>query len=35
VLKSEKIGKEVFFWTDVAAIEAALTAVQDFLSTMR
>ncbi len=35
VLKSEKIGKEVFFWTDVATVEAALTAVQDFLSTMR
>jgi ArsR family transcriptional regulator, arsenate/arsenite/antimonite-responsive transcriptional repressor len=35
VLKSEKIGKEVFFWTDVAAVEAALTAVQDYLSTMR
>jgi len=35
VLRSEKVGKEVFFWTDVAAVQQALEAVQDYLSGMR
>ncbi|MEP6941329.1 MAG: metalloregulator ArsR/SmtB family transcription factor [Betaproteobacteria bacterium] len=35
VLRSEKVGKEVFFWTDVAAVQQALAAVQDYLSSMR
>jgi hypothetical protein len=34
VLKSEKVGKEVYFWTDVAAVQVALAAVQDYLSTL-
>ena len=32
ILHSEKVGKEVFFWTDVAAVQDALAAVQDYLS---
>ena len=32
VLHSEKVGKEVFFWTDVTAVQDALAAVQDYLS---
>ena len=35
VLRSEKVGKEVFFWADVAAVQQALEAVQDYLSGMR
>jgi DNA-binding transcriptional ArsR family regulator len=35
VLRSEKVGKEVFFWADVAAVQQALAAVQDYLSGMR
>jgi ArsR family transcriptional regulator len=35
VLRSEKVGKEVFFWTDVAAVQQALRTVQDYLSSMR
>jgi len=35
VLRSEKVGKEVFFWADVAAVQQALEAVQDYLSSMR
>ena len=35
VLRSEKVGKEVYFWTDVGAVKSALSAVQDYLSTMR
>ena len=31
VLKSEKIGKEVHFWPDLDAVQAALTAVQAYL----
>jgi DNA-binding transcriptional ArsR family regulator len=34
VLKSEKVGKEVYFRTDVVAVQQALSAVQDYLSTM-
>jgi ArsR family transcriptional regulator, arsenate/arsenite/antimonite-responsive transcriptional repressor len=33
VLKSEKVGKEVQFWPDVAAVQAALSAVQEYLVT--
>ena len=32
VLKSEKVGKEVQFWLDAAAVQAALAAVQDYLA---
>ena len=32
VLRSEKIGKEVYFWPDVDEVRAALAAVQDYLS---
>src|SRR3989442_12991880 len=32
VLKSEKVGKEVYFWTDVPAVQDALAAVQDYLA---
>jgi ArsR family transcriptional regulator, arsenate/arsenite/antimonite-responsive transcriptional repressor len=32
VLKSEKVGKEVYFWTDVPAVRDALAAVQDYLA---
>lgn len=32
VLHSEKVGKEVFFRTDVAAVQDALAAVQDYLT---
>jgi DNA-binding transcriptional ArsR family regulator len=32
VLKSEKVGKEVQFWTDAPAERAALTAVEDYLA---
>jgi ArsR family transcriptional regulator len=31
VLKREKAGREVYFWLDVAAVHAALAAVQDYL----
>jgi len=31
VLKSEKAGREVYFWPDVALVRAALAAVQDYL----
>jgi DNA-binding transcriptional ArsR family regulator len=31
VLKSEKIGKEVWYWPDPDAVRAALTAVLDYL----
>src|SRR5512132_4143418 len=31
VLKSEKLGKEVPFWPDLDAVQAALTAVQAYL----
>jgi hypothetical protein len=31
VLKSEKLGKEVYFWPDVEAVRSALSAVQDYL----
>jgi len=31
VLKSEKLGKEVYFWPDVEAVRGALSAVQDYL----
>jgi ArsR family transcriptional regulator len=33
VLRSEKLGKEVYFWPDIAAVQAALAAVQEFLAT--
>jgi DNA-binding transcriptional ArsR family regulator len=32
VLKSEKVGKEVQFWPDAAAVQTALAAVQDYLA---
>jgi DNA-binding transcriptional ArsR family regulator len=32
VLRSEKVGKEVQFWPDAAAVQDALTAVQDYLA---
>ena len=32
VLKSEKVGKEVQFWPDVPAVQTALEAVQDYLT---
>ncbi len=32
VLRSEKVGKEVLFRTDVAAVREALAAVQDYLA---
>ena len=32
VLQSEKVGKEVYFWPDVEAVQNALRAVQDYLS---
>ena len=31
VLKSEKLGKEVYFWPDVETVRGALSAVQDYL----
>jgi ArsR family transcriptional regulator len=31
VLMSEKIGKEVYFWPDVDTVQAALSAVQEYL----
>src|SRR5438132_13874922 len=32
VLKSEKAGREVYFWPDVAVVQSALTAVQEYLA---
>jgi ArsR family transcriptional regulator, arsenate/arsenite/antimonite-responsive transcriptional repressor len=32
VLQSEKVGKEVQFWPDAAAVQTALAAVQDYLA---
>src|SRR5512146_3259334 len=32
VLRSAKVGKEVQFWPDAAAVQAALAAVQDYLA---
>jgi ArsR family transcriptional regulator, arsenate/arsenite/antimonite-responsive transcriptional repressor len=32
VLKSEKAGREVYFWPDVAVVRSALAAVQDYLA---
>jgi ArsR family transcriptional regulator, arsenate/arsenite/antimonite-responsive transcriptional repressor len=31
VLKSEKTGREVYFWPDVPAVRSALAAVQEYL----
>jgi DNA-binding transcriptional ArsR family regulator len=31
VLKSEKEGREVYFWPDVGLVRSALAAVQDYL----
>jgi DNA-binding transcriptional ArsR family regulator len=31
VLESQKVGKEIFFWPNVAEVRAALAAVQDYL----
>ena len=31
VLKSEKAGREVYFWPDVPAVRSALAAVQEYL----
>ena len=31
VLKREKLGKEVYFWPDVATVRDALASVQDYL----
>jgi DNA-binding transcriptional ArsR family regulator len=33
VLRSEKIGKEVWYWPDADAVRAALDAVSDYLET--
>ena len=35
VLKREKTGREVYFWPDVATVQAALAAVQDYLAEHR
>jgi ArsR family transcriptional regulator, arsenate/arsenite/antimonite-responsive transcriptional repressor len=35
VLRSEKIGKEVYFWPDADAVRSALVAVQDYLASHR
>lgn len=35
VLRSEKLGKEVYFWPDVETVQAALAAVQEYLATHR
>ncbi|HEX8013513.1 MAG TPA: metalloregulator ArsR/SmtB family transcription factor [Casimicrobiaceae bacterium] len=32
VLKSEKTGREVYFWPDLAVVQSALAAVQDYLA---
>ena len=32
VLKREKAGREVYFWPDVAVVQSALTAVQEYLA---
>ncbi|TMG87304.1 MAG: winged helix-turn-helix transcriptional regulator [Betaproteobacteria bacterium] len=32
VLKSEKTGREVYFWPDLGAVQSALAAVQDYLA---
>jgi ArsR family transcriptional regulator, arsenate/arsenite/antimonite-responsive transcriptional repressor len=32
VLQSEKVGKEMLFWTDVRAVQDALAAVQEYLN---
>src|SRR4029453_8573935 len=32
VLKSEKSGREVYFWPDVDAVRSALVALQDYLA---
>jgi DNA-binding transcriptional ArsR family regulator len=32
VLVSEKVGKEVYFWPDAAAVRRALDAVRDYLT---
>jgi len=32
VLKSEKAGREVYFWPDVPVVRDALAAVQDYLA---
>src|SRR5216684_6246910 len=32
VLRSEKTGREVYFWPDVAVVQSALTAVQEYLA---
>jgi len=31
VLRSEKAGREVFFWTDADTVRAALDAVRDYM----
>ncbi len=31
VLRSEKIGREVFFWPDAGAVREALDAVRDYM----
>jgi ArsR family transcriptional regulator len=31
VLKSEKAGREVYFWPDVTVVRSALAAVQEYL----
>ena len=35
VLKSERIGKEVQFWPDIASVGAALATLQDYLAERR
>ena len=32
VLKSEKAGREVYFWPDISVVRSALTAVQEYLA---
>ena len=33
VLECEKVGKEIFFWPNLAEVRTALAAVQDYLQT--
>ncbi len=35
VLRSEKAGREVYFWPDVALVQSALAAVQEYLAEHR
>ena len=35
VLMSEKVGKEVFFWPDIATVRTAIGAVEEYLHGMQ